>query len=317
MDQLAGAGIREVGVIVSPETGGQVRQALAPNPWGFDFAFLVQNQPLGVAHAVKVARPLLRDEPFVMYLGDILIGQKLHGFVQEFDRLRADALTILKEVADPRPFGVAELDDGGRVRRLVEKPRAPRTNLALVGVYLFGPAVHGAIDRIEPSWRNELEITDAIQRLVEDGREVRGHILERWWLDTGKKDDLLEANRVVLEEWAVHDIRGSIDVESCVAGRVTLEQGARVTRSKIRGPAIIGRGTMVEDAFIGPFTSIGAGCVVRRSALQHSVILDNVRLDGIALLTDSVLGCNTVVRRVDNDGRALRVVVADHSEVIV
>jgi glucose-1-phosphate thymidylyltransferase len=222
MDQLAGAAIRQVGVIISPETGDQVRQALSANPWGLEFTFIAQDQPLGLAHAVKVARPFLGEDPFIMYLGDNLIGERVERFVREFRTSRADALILLKEVADPRLFGVAELDSRGRVRRLVEKPKEPQTNLALVGVYLFGPAVHGAIDRIEPSWRNELEITDAIQRLVDDGGDVRSQVLETWWLDAGKKDDLLEANRVVLDEWGVRDIQGAVDRESEVAGRVVL-----------------------------------------------------------------------------------------------
>ena len=317
MDQLAGAGIREVGVIISPETGDQVRQALSPNPWGLEMAFLPQDQPLGLAHAVKVARPFLGDDPFVMYLGDNLIGQKVDGLVRDFRDSCADALILLKEVADPRLFGVAELYENGRVRRLVEKPKEPRTNLALVGVYLFGPAVHGAIDRIEPSWRQELEITDAIQRLVDDGRDVRSHVLDCWWLDAGKKDDLLEANRVVLDEWTARDIRGTVDAGSEVAGRVVLDEGARVTRSRVRGPAVIGRDTVVEDAFVGPYTSVGAGCVVRRSAVQHCVILDGVRVEGIARLEDSVLGRNAVVRRLDGDQRALRLMVGDDTEVVL
>jgi glucose-1-phosphate thymidylyltransferase len=317
MDQLAGAAIRQVGVIISPETGDQVRQALSANPWGLEFTFIVQDQPLGLAHAVKVARPFLGDDPFIMYLGDNLIGQRVERFVREFRTSRADALILLKEVADPRLFGVAELDSRGRVRRLVEKPKQPSTNLALVGVYLFGPAVHGAIDRIEPSWRNELEITDAIQRLVDDGGDVRTQVLETWWLDAGKKDDLLEANRVVLDEWGVRDIRGTVDGESEVTGRVSLGEGSRLVRSRLRGPSVIGPGALIEDSFVGPYTSVGAGCVLRRSTLQHCVLLEGVRVDGVGPLEDSVLGRHAVVRRADGHQRSLRVMIGDDAEVVL
>lgn len=317
MDQLAAAGIRDVGVVISPETGDQIRESLLANPWGLTLTFLPQEQPLGLAHAVKTARPYLGDAPFVMYLGDNLIGEKINSLVREFRSAHADAIILLKEVADPRLFGVAELDGDGRVRRLVEKPREPKSNLALVGVYLFSPAIHEAVDWIEPSWRNELEITDAIQRLVDEGREVRSHLLEGWWLDTGKKDDMLEANRVVLDEWTTRDIRGSVDGESKVVGRVVLEEGVRVVRSQIRGPAVVGRDTVIEDGFVGPYTSIGARCSIHRSALQHCVILEGVNVDGVGRLEDSVLGRNAVVRNLDGNHRALRLMIGDDAEVVL
>jgi glucose-1-phosphate thymidylyltransferase len=278
-------------------------------------SFIVQDQPLGLAHAVKVGRPFLGDEPFVMYLGDNLIGQPLDGLIREFQTTRADAVILLKEVADPRLFGVAELDDGGCVRRLVEKPHEPTGNLALVGVYLFSAAIHGAIDRIEPSGRQELEITDAIQRLVDDGRIVRSLVLQGWWLDAGKKDDLLEANRVVLDEWIRRDVRGAMDRTSKVVGRVVVGEGAQIRRSEVRGPAVIGRNTIVEDSFVGPYTSIGCSCVIRGSALQHSVILDGAIVEGVGRLTDSVLGRNAAIRRPHTSFRTVRLMVGDDAEV--
>lgn len=315
MSHLQQAGIRDVGVIVSPETGSQVRACLDAADLGLNLRYLLQEEPLGLAHAVRIARDFLGDDPFVMYLGDNLIGQGITHLVEDFATSGPDALILLKEVADPRMFGVAELDGDGHVRRLIEKPQSPPSNLALVGVYVFGPSIHDAVDRIEPSWRNELEITDAIQRLVDDGRIVKSAILESWWLDTGKKDDLLEANRVVLDEWTQRHVAGSVDAHSRVAGRVRIEEGAQVRNSEIRGPAVIGAGTVVEDTFVGPFSSIGPGCTLRASTLQHCVVLEGARIEGVQRLEDSVVGRNAVVRRAQGNHRALRLMIGDDAEV--
>lgn len=317
MRHIAAAGIRDVGVVISPETGDQVRSALAQAHLDLRFHYILQAEPLGLAHAVKVARDFLGPDPFVMYLGDNLIGHGIAEFVQVFAAERPDALILLKEVGDPRMFGVVELDGAGRVRRLVEKPADPPSNLALVGVYLFGPAIHEAIAEITPSGRGELEITDAIQRLVGRGGRVQTAMLRGWWLDTGKKDDLLEANRVVLDEWIQREIEGTVDEQSRVVGRVTLREGVVVQRSEIRGPVIVDHGTRIEDAFIGPYTSIGQNCQIIRSGLEHSVILDGVRLEGVDRLEDSVLGRNAVVRRGDGNPAALRLLVGDDAEVLL
>jgi glucose-1-phosphate thymidylyltransferase len=317
MRHLADAGIRQVGVVIAPETGDQVRQSLGEADLGLDFTYLVQDAPRGLAHAVKIARPYLGDEPFVMYLGDNLISHGIRDLVRAFQTAGADALVLLKEVADPRRFGVAELDATGRIRRLVEKPAQPPSNLALVGVYFFGPAIHEAVAQLAPSARGELEITDAIQRLVDTGHAVHSARLEGWWLDTGKKDDLLEANRVVLDEWLQRDIRGAVDDDSRIVGRVALREGATVRRSHIRGPAVIDRGTVVEDTFIGPYTSVGRDCRIARSSLEHCVVLDGVRLEGIARLEDSVVGRNAVVRRGDTGHAAVRLLIGDDAEVLL
>lgn len=314
---LEEAGIRDIGVIISPETGEQVRASLEGGGFALNFTYILQEEPLGLAHAVKVARPFLAEDPFVMYLGDNLIGQGIQRLVGEFQHTRPDALILLKPVPDPRMFGVAELDEAGRVRRLVEKPRHPPSNLALVGVYLFGPAIHEAVDEIEPSWRGELEITDAIQRLVDRGCTVRSAILDAWWLDTGKKDDLLEANRVVLDEWVQREVTGSVDEASRIVGRVRVEPEARVLRSEIRGPVVVGRGAVVEDSFVGPFTSIGPGCVLRRCAVQHCVLLEGARVESVQRLEDSIVGRNAVVRRLDSNHRAICLLVGDDAEVLL
>ncbi len=317
MRHLEEAQVHDVGVIVSPETGDQVRASLEAGRFTLEFTYILQEAPLGLAHAVKVARSFLRDEPFVMYLGDNLIGRGIRHLVAEFLDRQLDALVLLKEVQDPTRFGVAELDGAGRVRRLVEKPQQPPSNLALVGVYLFGPAVHEAVDEIQPSWRGELEITDAIQRLVDKQRKVHSALLDSWWLDTGKKDDLLEANRVVLDEWVHREVAGEVDEGSRVVGRVRVEPGARVVRSEVRGPVVVGGGAVVEDSFVGPFTSVGPGCTVRGSVLQHSVLLEGAVVEGVQRLEDSVVGKNAVVRRAHGNHRAVRLLVGDDAEVVL
>jgi glucose-1-phosphate thymidylyltransferase len=317
MDQIAQVGIMDVGVVISPETGQAIRESLAPNPWGFDLTCILQAEPLGLAHAVQTAQGFLKNEPFLMYLGDNLVGQDLKGFVEEFQRTRPVASILLKEVGDPRMFGVAEVDGAGHIRRLIEKPKEPPSNLALVGVYLFLPAIHRAIAQIKPSWRGELEITDAIQKLLEHGQTVHSFILTSWWLDTGKKDDLLEANRLVLDEWARCEIHGTVDAESRLVGRVVLEEGTQIRRSEIRGPVAIGMDTVIEDAFIGPYTSIGRECVITTSVLEHCVVLDGVRLEGIGRLEDSILGRNAVLRRLSEKHQALRLMIGDDAEVLL
>ncbi len=317
MEHIRDAGIRDVGIVISPETGQQVRLALDHAGLDLRLTYILQEQPLGLAHAVKTARAFLGDQPFVMYLGDNLIGQGIRHLVEMFEQAAPDALVLLKEVNDPRMFGVAELDGNGKVRRLVEKPKEPLSNFALVGVYLFGPAIHAAIDGLEPSGRGELEITDAIQRLVDNGRAVHSSILGSWWLDTGKKDDLLEANRVVLDEWIQRDVRGSLDDTSRLLGRVVLEEGATVRRSQIRGPAVVGAGTMIVEAFIGPYTSIGLNCSVIGSRLEHCVLLDGVRVERVQRLEDSIIGRGAVVRRLHDDHQVVRLMIGDDAEVLL
>jgi glucose-1-phosphate thymidylyltransferase len=252
-----------------------------------------------------------------MYLGDNLIGQGIEGIVKSFINSQADAVILLKEVADPKMFGVAEVDASGRVLRLVEKPKEPPSDLALVGVYVFSPTIHDAISRIRPSWRDELEITDAIQKIMECGGKVESFKLKSWWLDTGKKDDLLEANSVVLDECIKREIKGRVDSGSAITGRVFVDQNVLVENSKIRGPAIIGAGTVVKNSFIGPYTSIGEDCLVENSSLQHSVILDGARISMVQRLEDSVIGRNAVVRKGTDNHQAFRLMIGDDSEVIL
>lgn len=317
MDHLCAAGIREVGVIVAPDTREQIQDALASNPWDFSFTFLLQEQPLGLAHTILVAREFIDRHPFIMYLGDNLVGTGLAPLIELFRQHHADAVILLKEVPDPRQFGVAVLDGGGRLQRLVEKPTEPPSNLALVGVYIFAPTVLEAVQAIRPSWRGELEITDAIQWMLQAGRRVLGERLLSWWLDCGKKDDLLEANRVVLDEWLQREVSGAVDGASRLSGRVRIEEGAVVERSEIRGPVLVAAGARIEDSFVGPYTSVGRGCTISRSSLEHCVLLDGARIDGIRRLEDSVLGRHANVCRDPARHEALRLLIGDDSEVVL
>jgi glucose-1-phosphate thymidylyltransferase len=317
MDHLKEAGLKDVGVIISPETGDSIREVLKPNPWGFNFTFILQEEPLGLAHTVLISRDFLGDSPFVMYLGDNLIGEGIGRFIQKFNKDNPHALILLKEVEDPRRFGVAVLDDEGRVKKLIEKPKDPPSSYALVGVYIFSPVIHDAVKKIKPSFRGELEITDAIQVLLDGGYRVESFILNSWWLDTGKKDDLLEANRVVLDEWARRDIKGDVDGETKILGRVMLEEGVKVIRSTIRGPVVVGRDTEIIDSFVGPFTSIGEKCRIENSALEYSVILGETKIVGVRRLEESLVGRKSLVMKKEEDKGVLKLLLGDDAEILL
>ena len=329
LEAIADAGIKQVGIVVG-DTAGEVMAAVGDgSEWGLSVTYLPQDAPLGLAHAVLIAREFLGEDDFVMYLGDNLLKQSLKDFVDRFedDRLRALTPTLegsqldapcaqilLKPVPDPHRFGVAELADDGSVIRLLEKPPEPPSNLALVGVYLFDPRIHDAVAAIEPSARGELEITDAIQWLVDQGMRVRTEVLEGWWIDTGKLTPLLEANRLILETLE-RRVDGEVDGESDLDGRVVIEAGARVERSRIRGPVVVGAGTTVSDSFIGPFSAIGRRCLIESSEVEHSVILDDCQVIGAGRLEDSLLGHHVEVTRSERRPKATRLMVGDHCSI--
>ena len=318
LDNLQKAAVNDVGIVVSPETGQAIRDAVGDgSAWGMTVSYIEQSEPLGLAHAVKVARPYLGDDAFVMYLGDNLIGSGIERFREEFEQSAAVAAILLKEVDNPSSFGIAEVDAEQRVLSLVEKPLQPKSNLALVGIYFFTPSIHGAIDKIAPSWRGELEITDAIQLLLSQGGKVLSHRIDGWWLDTGKKDDLLTANTVVLDEWVQRKIDGEIDGLSQVTGRVQLGKGSRVANSTVRGPVVIGDDVLVENSFIGPFTSIGNGCRIVSSVLEHCLLLEGARVEFVDRLEDSLLGKNSAVVRDQTSRQAYRLMIGDDSEVLL
>ncbi len=316
LDQIREAGITDIGIIISPETGHCIREAAGDgSAWTAHITYIVQPEPLGLAHAVKTSQDFLDDSPFLMFLGDNLIQGGVKAFVEEFNSFHPDALILLKEVSDPRLFGVAELDGSGRVMHLVEKPKEPKSNLALVGIYLFTPEIHRIIGQLKPSWRGELEITDAIQGLLSLGKDVRSHILQGWWLDTGKKDDLLEANRIVLDGYLKREIEGEVDSESQITGRVEIRRGTKIERSLIRGPVSIAADCRIINSFIGPFTSIGAGTVISNSSIEHSVILENCHILKVERLADSIIGRNTEVVKQEQSFGAVRLFVGDDARV--
>jgi glucose-1-phosphate thymidylyltransferase len=311
---MADAGIEEVGIIIAPETGDEIREVTGDGErFGVRITYILQAEPAGLAHAVLTAEPFLGDAPFVMYLGDNLLQGGIGDLVRAFDQHGPDALILLTEVADPENYGVAELENG-IVVRLVEKPTQPRTNLALVGVYMFTAAVHDAARAITPSARGELEITDAIQHLVDTGMRVDPHVVQGWWKDTGRLEDMLAANRLVLDTIATR-VDGEL-VDSQVDGRVVVEAGARLERSSVRGPAIIGAGAHLVDAYVGPYTAIGENCVISGAEVEHSILLagSEVRnLDG--RIESSLLGRNVKIGRSERQPRAYRFMVGDNSEI--
>ena len=315
LENLAHAGITDVGIVIAPETGAAIRAAVGDGAaFGIKVTWIEQDRPGGLAHAVKIAQPFLGNSPFVMYLGDNLIGTRISDFAKRFLASDASALILLKPVDNPSSFGIATVDQSGRVVKLIEKPKEPPSNLALVGVYFFRPAIHEAIAKIRPSARGELEITDAIQGLLNANLPVESHVVQEWWLDTGKKDDLLAANTTVLDSWSVRDIKGQVDASSDLAGRIQVGEGTVIERSRIRGPVIIGKGCRIADSMIGPFTSIADGSSVIRSTVQHAVLLDDCRIEGVDRIEDSLIGRNALVRSNGTRG-ALRLSLGDDSEV--
>jgi len=314
IEALVAAGVKDIGIVIAPETGAEIAEAAGDGSnFGASISYIQQEAPLGLAHAVLTAESFLQGQPFVMYLGDNLLRDGISDLVNAFRSSELDALILLTQVPDPGNYGVAELD-GDRVVRLIEKPKDPPTDLALVGVYMFGPSIYEAAKAIKPSGRGELEITDAIQWLIDGGRRVESHRVSGWWKDTGQLDDMLEANRLVLEDIA-RRIDGDL-VDSRVEGRVVVEAGARLERAVVRGPAIIGAGARITDAYIGPYTSIDAGVTVARSEVEHSILLAGSSVSDLgSRMEASLLGHNVKLSRGDGLRKTLRMIVGDTAEI--
>jgi glucose-1-phosphate thymidylyltransferase len=315
IEAMAEAGITEVGIIIAPETGGEIRAATGDGSrFGVQIEFIEQDAPLGLAHAVLTAEEFLGDSPFVMYLGDNLLRNGIVALVDTFRNEQPDALILLTPVPDPENYGVAELDGDNRVARLVEKPNEPQTDLALVGVYMFTPAIFDAARSIEPSGRGELEITDAIQTLVDRGLRVDPHIVHGWWKDTGQVRDMLEANRLILDDLDER-VEGDL-VGSRVEGRVVIEQGARLENTTVRGPAMIGAGAQLVDAYIGPYTAIGENVRIEHAELEHSIVMSGSRISHVDhRIEASLIGKDVTIARGPAQPKAYRFVVGDSADV--
>ena len=314
IEAMAAAGIKEVGIIIAPETGTEIREAAGDGErFGISIEYIEQEAPLGLAHALLTAEPYLGDSPFVMYLGDNLLRDGIVELVDTFRTEQPDALILLTPVPDPEHYGVAELDNG-RVARLVEKPKEPKTDLALVGVYMFTSAIFDAARSIEPSWRDELEITDAIQTLVDRGLRVDPHIVHGWWKDTGQVQDMLEANRLILDDVAER-MDGEL-IDSRIEGRVVIEEDVRLERATVRGPAIIGRGSRLTDAYIGPYTAIGENVTIEKAELEHSIVLSGSTIRDLEYRIEaSLIGKNVRIGRGPALPKAYRFVVGDNADV--
>jgi len=315
IEALVDAGVEEIGIIIAPETGDEIREAAGDGSrFGAEITYIVQDKPAGLAHAVLTAEDFIGSSPFVMYLGDNLLRDGLRNLVSTFTEHQPDTLILLTPVDDPQSYGVAELD-GEKIVRLIEKPKDPPSNLALVGVYLFSNLIFDAARSLEPSWRGELEITEAIDKLIDDGRTVRSEVVRGWWKDTGQLADMLEANRLVLEE-LVTSVEGEVDEASKIEGRIVLGPGARLERSVVRGPAVIGAGAHVEDAYIGPYTSIGDGVHVRRSEVENSIVLSGSVVEDLGTRMEaSLLGKEVKLTRSEGLPKTLRLLVGDKSEI--
>jgi glucose-1-phosphate thymidylyltransferase len=330
IEGMAAAGIKEIGVVIGDDdTGEEIRAAVGDgSAFGVAITYIPQEAPLGLAHCVLIARDFLGDDDFVMYLGDNMLEQALDEFVERFEAerhaansptlhdetLAPNAQILLTKVDDPSRFGVAVVDEVGHIQQLIEKPADPPSDLALVGVYLFDANIHDAVRAIEPSTRGELEITDAIQWLIDQGFVVRHEILHGWWIDTGKKDPLLDCNRVVLDTLEPV-VEGSVDAASRVAGRVVVQEGAQLVNSTVRGPAIIGERTVLRDTYVGPYTSIARDCELVDTEIEHSVVLEQSHITGIHRIQDSLIGKQVEVQRSGARPRATRLMLGDHSAV--
>ncbi len=315
LEAVRDAGITEVGVVVG-QTAEEVKAAVGDgSAWGLSVTYIHQEAPLGLAHAVLTARDFVDGGPFVMYLGDNVLLEGIARFVEEFERHRPDAQIFLARVPEPERFGVAVLE-GERVARLVEKPKEHISDLALVGVYLFDTTVLEAAEAIRPSWRGELEITDAIQYLIDSGRTVRAEMVSGWWKDTGRPEDLLEANRMMLARQEPR-VEGEVDEASRLAGSVVVERGAKVIRSEVRGPVIIGQGTVIEDSVIGPDASISFDCTVAGSHVADSIVMEGCTIRGVKGIAGSILGKHVEVRHGEARDGMHRIIVGDQSRLEV
>ena len=312
LEDIIEAGAKEIGIIVGPNKE-QVRATVESENWDAGINFIYQEEPKGLAHTILVAEEFL-DEPFVMYLGDNILREGIVKHAKKFEENKNDASIMLTEVENPRQFGIAELNDDGTIKRLIEKPKDPPSNLALVGIYFFRPVILEACKRIKPSWRNELEITDAIQWLIDNGYKVGWTKVEGWWKDTGKTEDILEANRLILDGIQMKN-EGTAN-DSRIIGRVIIEKGVEVKESTVKGPSLIGGGCMIKNSYIGPYTSVGNNCVIEDTEIEDSIVMDNSEILGGGRIIESLIGKEVKIRRREELPNGRKLIVGDDSEIV-
>ena len=320
IESIAAAGIKEFAIIVGETAKDVMREVGDGGRWGINITYIHQDRPLGLAHAVKISKDYMKDESFIMYLGDNMIKEGIPQLVEKFKAGKPNSLILLTKVSNPRQFGVAELDASGKIVKLIEKPEQTTSDLALVGVYLFDKNIFKAVDSIKPSARGELEITDAISWLLEKGYKVEHHVVTGWWKDTGKPSDILEANQLILNS-QVSNIKGSVDKSSDVSGNIVLEEGSKIENSTVRGPVVIGKNSRISDSYIGPFTSISNSVVIEKSEVENSIIMEGCRIEGIdRRIGESILGKEVILvsRRDAPPGRLYhQLILGDKSEVML
>ncbi|MBI1730801.1 glucose-1-phosphate thymidylyltransferase [Candidatus Acetothermia bacterium] len=314
IEAIRESGINEIGVVVSPNVEEEFKLALGDgSKWDVQISYILQESPKGLAHAVSCAKEFVKNEPFLVYLGDNLLENGVTEIVKEFQRSKTGASLLLTEVKDPSSFGVASLAKD-RIVKLVEKPKHPPSNLAVVGVYLFSPTIFEAIAQIKPSWRGELEITDAIQWLIDQGIEVRPHLVKGWWKDVGRPEDMIDANRLILEKLELQ-IFSEIGQDSKIVGRVSIAEGVQIRASELRGPLLIGPGAVIENSFIGPFTSIGQGVRIVSSEIEYSIVMSGASIEGAGRVDHSLIGRNVRIFRGKRPPETYHFVIGDNSEV--
>ncbi len=314
LDRIEQAGIEQIGIIVSHETSTSIKKEVGDGSrWNAEITYILQSKPMGIAHAISLSRNYIGESPFLTFLGDNIIQEDIGWIINDFKNHNPDALVLLKEVDNPSAFGVAEVDSSGGIKYVVEKPERYRSNMALVGIYVFTSEIFRAIDRIKPSRRGELEITDAIQELLIMNKAVRSNILPGWWLDTGTKESVLEANNAVLTCFTKKNIRGSVDTESNILGLVAIRPGAEIRCSRIEGPAIIDRDCRISNSDIGPYTSIGSGTLINRSCVSNSVLMEGCTISMVDELKDSIIGKRSKVLGRHNSLGHISLCIGDNS----
>jgi len=314
IEDVIEAGVNEIGILVGPNKE-QVIETVEKGNFNAKITFIEQDAPRGLAHTVLISEEFIGDEPFVMYLGDNILKEGIIKYAENFRKKNLDAHIMLTEVKNPEEFGVAELSEDGSVKRLIEKPKKPPSNLALVGIYFFNHPIHEAVKSIKPSWRNELEITDAIQWLIDNGYKVDASIVSGWWKDTGKPEDILHANRLILDDLTT-EIKVEAEVEGEIRGRVSIDTGTKVNKSSvIKGPALIGKDCVIKDGYIGPYTSIGNNCKIINSEVEDSVVMDGARLINAGNIVDSMIGRGAVVEKNKNLPKGNKFIIGDNSWV--